>query len=153
MSISAARQSFDQGLAALAAEQPLRAVDLFLGAMQIEERQQIQRPDMRYLSYYGLGLARARMVTHTAVQACELAVRHDPTSPLLLLNLGRVYIMTGSPTRALACFEHGLTLDPGFQPLAHELKMHDRRSTPTIPFLRRSSAINQWMGQMRRKSA
>jgi tetratricopeptide (TPR) repeat protein len=149
MTVSAAERSFNKGLAALAAAQPLRAVDCFLEAMQIEERLQLRDPDMRYLSYYGLSLARANRATHLAFEACDLAARHDPSNPLLLLNLGRVLLLAGRRALALACFERGLRIAPDHLALKRELGRVDRRSPPPLRFLDRSHTLNRYIGRLR----
>ena len=63
MPIPAAEQRFNKGLAALADARPLQAIDCFLDAMHTERRHRVRRPDMRYLSYYGLSLARGNRAT------------------------------------------------------------------------------------------
>jgi len=108
MSIASAEVSFNKGLAALTDGRPLRAVDHFLDAMQIEQRLRSHRPDMRYLSYYGLSLARAQRALHAAIEACSLAVRREPKRAELLLNLGRVFRLAGRRDEALGCFERWL---------------------------------------------
>ena len=77
MSTTAAERSFTEGLAALAATQPLWAVDCFLEAMQSEERLRVRQPDMRHPSYYGLSLARASRAARAAFEACEPAAYRD----------------------------------------------------------------------------
>jgi len=149
MPVSDAQRSFNKGLAALAAAQPLRAVDCFLDAMQIEERLRVRQPNMRFLSYYGLSLARANRATNAAAEACELAARHDPRDPLLLLNLGRVRMLAGRRAEALECFKRGLRLVPGHAVLLQALKRGERRSVPLLPFLDRSNKLNRWVGRVR----
>ena len=149
MPVHSAERSFKMGLAALAEAQPLQAADCFLDAMQTEQRQRVRRPDMRYLSYYGLSLARASRVTHAALEACALAARHDPSNPLLQLNLGRVHLLMGRLPLALECFERGLRLAPDHRSLRLELGRVDRRSREVLSFLDRSHRLNRWMGKLR----
>jgi len=156
MPVSDAQRSFNKGLAALnkglaalAAAQPLRAVDCFLDAMQIEERLRVRQPDMRFLSYYGLSLARANRATNAAAEACELAAHHDPRDPLMLLNLGRVRLLAGRRAEALECFKHGLRLVPGHAVLLQALERGERRSVPVLPCLDRSNKLNRWVGRVR----
>jgi len=145
---TAAKKSFAQGLSALAAENPLRAADFFLEAMQTEERLGVRRPDMRYLSYYGLSLARAYRAAHAAIEACQLAVRHDPSNPILLLNLGQVQLLSGRRDAALASFRRGLKIAPGDHALREALDLAERRSSPTLRFLDRSNFLNRWIGRL-----
>jgi len=149
MPIPSAERHFKKGLAALADGQPLEAVDCFLEAMQTEQRKRVRHPDMRYLSYYGLSLARAHRVTHAALEACSLAVRHEPESPVLLLNLGRVYLESGRKSSALDCFERGLRLAPNHRALKRERSRVERRAQPCLPFLDRQHPMNRRLGRVR----
>jgi tetratricopeptide (TPR) repeat protein len=149
MPIPSAERSFREGLAALASARPLHAADRFLDAMQIEQRQGVHHPDMRCLSYYGLSLARAGQVAHAALEACELAVRDDPSDPVLLLNLGRVHLLAGRREAALPCFERGLRIAPDHRALRVELGRIDRRSRRMVRWLARSHPLNRWMGKLR----
>jgi len=149
MSVQFAEQHFSKGLAALAGERPLEAADCFLAAMQAEAGDGARRPDMRYLSYYGLSLAKASYATASAVQACELAYQTDPLHPALLLNLGRVYLLTGKTEQALACFERGIRVAPAHRALQRELARADRRHRPVFRFLDRSNPLNRWTGLLR----
>lgn len=149
MPVPLAERSFDKGLAALADAQPLHAVDCFLDAMQIEQRHRVRRPDMRYLSYYGLSLARAQRASHAALEACTLAVRHTPESPVLQLNLGRVHLIAGRLTTALECFEKGLKLSPGNTALLRQIRRVDRRAPRLLSFLNRNHPVNRWLGKLR----
>jgi tetratricopeptide (TPR) repeat protein len=149
MSVQFAEQHFAKGLAALAEERALEAADCFLAAMQAEAGDGARRPDMRYLSYYGLSLAKASYATASAVQACELAYQSNPLHPAVLLNLGRVYLLTGKTTQALGCFERGIRLAPSHRALLRELSRADRRRRPFFSFLDRSNPLNRWTGRMR----
>ena len=149
MPAASAKRSFDKGLAALADGRPLEAADSFLDAMQTQERLRVRRPDMRYLSYYGLSLARAHRALHAATEACSLALGHDPDSRVLLLNLGRVHMMAGRRSAALGCFERGLELAPHHRALARELARANRRASAPLTFLDRGHALNRWTGQAR----
>ena len=149
MPSASAERHFKKGLAALADEQPLRAVDCFLEAMQTEQRKQVHDPDMRFLSYYGLSLARGQQLTHAALEACLLAVRHEPESPVLLLNLGRVYLESGQKSRALDSFERGLRLSPGHRALQRQHARAERRARPCLPFLDRRHPMNRRLGRLR----
>jgi tetratricopeptide (TPR) repeat protein len=149
MPIPSAERSYHEGLVALAGARPLHAADRFLDAMQIEQRQGVHHPDMRCLSYYGLSLARAGHVAHAALEACELAARHDPSDPVLLLNLGRIHLLAGRLAPALHCFERGLRLAPDHRALRLELGRIERRSRRTVRFLTRSHPLNRWMGKLR----
>jgi len=56
---------------------PDGASELFQSAILIELQHGVRRPQMRYLSYYGLSRAQARGATPDTIQACETASRRD----------------------------------------------------------------------------
>ena len=59
MSVLSAESSFSQGLAAFSADRHAEAAEHFRTAMQIERQRGVRRPEARFLSYYGLSLARS----------------------------------------------------------------------------------------------
>lgn len=149
MTIPSAENNFKKGLVALGEGKPDEAASLFKSAMMIEREIEATRPQMKYLSYYGVSFAMAYGATHEALKACESAVKKDFLNANLFLNLGRVYLMAGKLTRALAAFEHGLKISPSHRALRTELAKIDRRSRPPIPFLSRSHPFNRWLGKLR----
>lgn len=149
MTIVTAENSFKKGLDALRDGRPEEAVASFKTAMQIEKEFGAGRPQMKYLSYYGVSFAQAYGANREALRACESAVKKDFLNATLFLNLGRVYLIAGKVTRALAAFEHGVRISPNHKELRAELAKADRRSTPPIPFLSRSHPLNAWLGKLR----
>jgi tetratricopeptide (TPR) repeat protein len=149
MRVLSAEQSYRKGLAALAESRPEDAADHFLAAMESEHARGARQPDVRYLSYYGLSLARAFEAGPDAVRVCEAAVQGDPTSSNALLNLGRVYLLMDRTEEALVCFDRGARLAPDHEALSRELGRVDRRSRPLLSWLDRSHALNRWTGRAR----
>ena len=149
MPILTAENYFLKGLAALSQGNPRQANTLFKAAMKIERDRLVTRPQMRYLSYYGLSLAMAKRPTRKAIKACETAAFEDFHDPNLLLNLGKVYMMAGKKTLALTIFEQGLLMAPDHRALTAELAGVDRRSSPTFSWLSRSHPLNHWTGRLR----
>lgn len=149
MAILSAENLFRKGLAALSEGDALEAQALFHAAIQAERRRGIRRPQMRYLSFYGLSLALAKGATSEAVRACEVAARSEQATADLFLNLAKVYQMAGKLTRALDACERGLLMDPSHPALRALLSRLDRRRRPPLPFLRRSNALNRWLGKVR----
>jgi len=149
MPILSAENAFRKGLGAMAEKHPEKASVYFRQALDLERERSKSRLDMRYLSYYGLSLAQAGLSTQIALQACKTAVFKQTGDPLLLLNLGRVYLLIGKPVRAMEAFERGLRIAPEHKALRMELAKIDRRSRPTVPFLDRSNPLNRWLGQRR----
>lgn len=149
MPILSAENSFRRGLVALVDGDPASATDHFHAAILIEVQHGVTRPQMRYLSYYGLSRAQAQGATAQAIQACETAARRDFFSPELLLNLGRVYLLAGKTTKALATFHRGLELSPSHKALLAEYAKIDRRETPPLTIVARSNPLNKMLGKLR----
>ena len=143
---NAADEIFRKGLVAYGSRDYESAADLFHRALDIDRRQDIHRPDMRYLSFYGLSLAQAGLSTQMALQACRKAARQQPDSPVLYLNLGRVYLLLGRRDAARKTFEDGLKLAPRHESLRKELAPIDRRNKPIVPALSRSNPVNYALG-------
>jgi tetratricopeptide (TPR) repeat protein len=149
MNILTAENHFRRGLAALVDGDSTVASDFFQSAILTEVQRGVKRPQMRYLSYYGLSRAQAFGATPQSIQACETAARRDFFNPDLLLNLGRVYLLAGKKSKAFAAFERGLTLAPSHKALLAELSKIDRRSPPPLGIVSRSHPFNKWLGKLR----
>lgn len=149
MPILSAENQFRKGLQSLVDGDPPSAAGFFHAAIQVERQRAVARPQMRYLSYYGLALAQANGASPEAIRACEAAARRDFFNPDLLLNLGRVYLLAGKTTRALATFEQGLRLAPSHPALRAELARIDRRQQPPVAFLPRNHSVNRLLGRIR----
>ena len=149
MTILSAENCFKKGLVALAAGRPAEASALFQAAMAIELERGVGRPQMRYLSYYGLSLASNRHPAREAVRSCEEAARKESFNPDMFLNLGKVYLRGGKHTRALDAFERGLRLDSRHRGIRAALAKVDRRSAPPLSRLARSHPINRLLGRLR----
>lgn len=149
MPILAAENCYKKGLVALAEGRPAEATAMFEAAMVIERERSVSRPQMRYLSYYGLSLAQAKRPNREAIKACETAAQVDFFAPDLLLNLGKVYLLAGKTTKALEVYERGLRIAPKYKALRLELQKVDRRQPPPIPRLSRNHVLNIWLGKLR----
>jgi len=149
MNILTAENHFRRGLTALVDGDATAASDHFQSAILTEVQRGVKRPQMRYLSYYGLSRAQAFGATPQSVQACETAARRDFFNPDLLLNLGRVYLLAGKTTKALVAFERGLELAPGHKGLRAEFTKIDRRAAPPLGIVSRSHPLNKWLGRLR----
>jgi len=149
MNILTAENHFRRGLTALVDGDAAVAADYFQSAILTEVQRGVKRPQMRYLSYYGLSRAQAFGATPQAIQACETAARRDFFNPDLLLNLGRVYLLAGKTTKALSAFERGLGLAPTHRGLLAELTRIDRRAAPPLGLVSRSHPLNKWLGRLR----
>ena len=74
MLIQAAEDSYKRGLRSLSNGRPLEALAWFEAAVELERRFDVERPQARYLSYYGLCLGLSGRHMHEAVRLCRGAV-------------------------------------------------------------------------------
>jgi len=142
-------EHFRDGLTALGAGRVSEASDHFRRAVAAEQRMGADRPQMRYVSFYGLSLALTKRATRTAIELCEKAAAHDSFDAVLLLNLGKVYLLSGRTSKALATYERGLLIDPSNKRLHAEMARLDRRAKPALPALGRDHVINRSLGRLR----
>ena len=149
MSLLAAERKFNEGLAALADSRHTQAAEHFRDAMQIEETRNASRRDMRYLSYYGLSVARAGGNSAIGVRACRDAAQQEPHRPIFLLNLGLAHLECGEPDRAFGCFRRGASLAPTHGPLRREMARLTRRMRPALKELGRNHIAHRWVHQIR----
>lgn len=149
MSVTGPKEPFEKGVRALAEGRAKEAVEYFETAITMERERGVVRPTMRYLSYYGLSVAMADRPTREAVRACETAASRDRFDALLLVNLGKVYLLSGQPTRALSAFERARRMDPTNPRIKRALARADRRGRPAIPFLGRDHRLNRSLGRLR----
>jgi tetratricopeptide (TPR) repeat protein len=142
MPILSAENNFKKGLAAFVDDNHVEAAMYFRRAMDIERQRHSHRPEMRYLSYYGLCLAKTARKTPQAIHACKTAVSREPHNPDLFVNLGKVYKVARQWSRARETFELGLSRHPGHGALLRELgELGDRR--------RSTGSARGWLGRLR----
>ena len=149
MSNLSAEKYYKEGLIAFKARAYKQAAPLFRQALDLDRDRGRKRPEMRYLSYYGLCLARAGLSQKQAIEACRTAVRQQGNDPLLFLNLARVYALNCKMEAAMEMYERGLCLTPADPVLRRELRNIDRRSRAIVPFLSRSNPLNHCLGKWR----
>ena len=150
MPILSAENQFKKGLTALVDHNYKDATVFFKRAIDVDLARNRNKPDLRYLSYYGLSLARAGMSTAEAITLCRQTVSRHKSHPVLWLNLGRVYAIAGKTQRALEAFDRGAQLAPGNRVVANELAQLERRSDPVLRMLPRSHPVNKALGKLRR---
>lgn len=107
------------------------------------------------LSYYGCLMAIVNNKPGEGVSICLKALKRlDETIPfgseffypVFYLNLGRAYLKADEKQEAVAAFYQGLKNDPDNKDIHEELvRLGNRRKLP-VPFLRRSHAINKYIG-------
>jgi len=138
-----------QGHALMRDREYTDAASCFRKAIELDRQRNKLRPDMRYLSYYGLSLAHAGLSKKVAIEACGSAAARQRKDPVLFLNLGRVYRLAGKRTLAMKAFESGLHIAPEHPVLLRELGLLNRRSKPVLPFLHRCHPLNRFLGRAR----
>ena len=74
MPILSAENQFKKGLAALVDHNYTDAAVFFKRALDLDRARNRRQPDLRYLSYYGLSLARSGRSIREAIQICRTAV-------------------------------------------------------------------------------
>ena len=119
MPVLSAENSFKKGLLAMVDDRYDEASACFRRAIDTL-RQRGDQPDWRYLSYYGLSMARSCHPDDDAIRVCETAATEE-SNAILYLNLGQVYLLAGKIPQALEAFEQGLRLEPGNRALREAL--------------------------------
>jgi len=115
--IAAARQAFEM--------QPLSAESVALYTVYLTEAGRAKeaadvlepymtavKPDLDVLTSRGMALAALKRPAE-ALATFERGRQTDPSNPLVLVNMGTVYLMTGDRARAREAFEAALEIDPG----------------------------------------
>jgi len=146
MPILAAEIHFKKGLAALVDHNYRDASEFFRRALEIDQARG-SRTDLRYLSYYGLSLAKSGATVGEAVRICRAAVSKDRAHPVLWLNLGRAYRAAGKTSLALEALARAASIAPDNAALARELAEVDRRGAPVLKTLAREHPLNVFLGK------
>ncbi len=144
-----AHQAFRDGMGALEKGAPAAAAARFRLALNLERQGHLRRRQLEYLSWFSLSTAMAHGVTPECIRACETAARRNLLDPDMQLNLGRVYLLAGRPTDALAAFERGLRLSPGHAALRAQRDDAERRAAPVIRGFPRAHPLNRILGHVR----
>lgn len=118
--------------------------------MAIEEKDTAQNlsgetPDM--LSLCGFGLAKNSRQFKKGVALCEKAIALDAQNTEHYLHLGRVHLLAGHKTRAIATFRKGLKIRKD-QRLILELQKIGIRKNPPFATLARTNILNIVAGKL-----
>ena len=133
MAILTAELNFKKGLLAIVDDDYERAARHFRSAIEIHEQRASDRPDWRYLSYYGLSIAKAYRANGAAIDACREAATRGTVNADLYLNLGKVYRLAGKSALAREAFERGLELEPGHPALQEEMRLLETTASVRVP--------------------
>jgi Tfp pilus assembly protein PilF len=110
-----ARYHFEKGLEHYARKDFHRAVQLFRLAVKIDDRK------AEYHRYLALALSRNPNWAKQAEQALLRAVELEPEHAETHYFLGRIYLDSGLPARAMSRFRESLRIDPDLKPARLEL--------------------------------
>ena len=148
MLVQAAEARFQRGLLALRAGRSLEALALFEAALELERRLGARTPQARYLSYYGLCLARDGSQTREGTELCRQAIALEFFNADLFWNYGSVLLFSDRRKEAFAAFVGGLSIQKNHQDILRELGRMGWRKRPVLAFLPRANPINVALGKM-----
>jgi tetratricopeptide (TPR) repeat protein len=152
MLVQAAETRFQRGLLAQKDGRGLEALALFEAALELEKRLGSRTPQARYLSYYGLALARDAGQLREGAELCRQAIALEFFNADLCWNHGRVLLLLGRRKDAFAAFIKGLSVQRNHQEILGELGRMGWRKRPMISFLPRANPINAALGRMFRST-
>ena len=110
---------------------------------------QLDPNSTRCLSYLGLALALAEKRYKEGEELCQLAIRKEFYHPTFYLNLGRLYLASGSKKRAIWALRKGLDVDRSDAGLLAMLASFGERSKRPITLLSRAHVVNKTIGKIR----
>jgi tetratricopeptide (TPR) repeat protein len=148
MLVRPAEESFFKGIGALQQGRGIEALALFEAAVVIEQRQRVDRPQARYLSYYGLCLGLEAKRLPDGIRFCRDAIDLEFYNADLCWNLGRLLMAAGERGEAFLIFQKGLRLHPGHTGILRELHRMGKRRRPSLRFLARSNLVNVLLGRL-----
>ena len=148
MLVQAAETRFQRGLAALGDGRGLEALALFEAALELDRRLGARTPQARYLSYYGLSLARDGSHLREGVDFCRQAIDLEFFNADLFWNYGRVLLLAERRKEAFTTFVKGLSVQKNHQEILRELSKMGWRKPPVLPFLPRGNALNIALGKL-----
>lgn len=149
MLVHAAEESFQKGMIALRLGRITEAQALFEAAIELERKMGTEKPQPRYVSYYGLCLGLRRENVHTALKFCREAAAAEEYNADMCCNLGRVLLRAGRRKEAHKTLAKGLRLQPDHRECRQALSTLGVRRPPVLPFLPRGNFLNVMLGRMR----
>ena len=85
------------------------------------------------------------------LKMCRRASQMAPAVPIVLVNLGRILVETGSRQEARKLFAQAYRIDNTSSPAALELSRLGVRKQPVFPFLHRGHVLNKYLGMLRHR--
>jgi tetratricopeptide (TPR) repeat protein len=120
-----------------------------LALMQLERLPADCRPPLAW-SYLGLCLARERRQYRRGQGLCQQALQQEPANSRHYLNLGRIYLLAGRKSLAIAAFRRGLKFGRD-RAIMDELKALGLRRAPVFSAFDRSHLVNRLAGRLRQR--
>ncbi len=148
MLVRPAEESFAKGIAALQQGRGIEALALFEAAVVMERRHGVERPQARYLSFYGLCLGLEAKRPAEGIRFCRDALALEFFNPDLCWNLGRLLVHAGERAEGYATFQKGLALEPRHAGILREVQRMGTRRLPPVQFLARSNPLNVALGRL-----
>ena len=133
-------------------EEGIRAVeagDTLLGLHHFEQIPQAEMSALE-LSYYAYCLACEHNETRRALDLAGEALNRDRNHPLVYLNVGRIYHISGGRRQAIDNFRLGIRIQRHPLLIRQLEKVAPRRSL-VLPFCRRSNPLNVLAGKVMAK--
>ena len=153
MLVQSAEARFQKGLQAMEAGRGVEALALFEAAIELERRQGAKTPQARYLSWYGLCLAREGNQKREGAELCRQAIGLEFFNADLCHNYGTVLLSLDRRRDAFQAFLKGLSVQRNHQGILRELARMGWRRRPVLPFLARSNPLNVALGRMLRSGS
>ena len=150
MLVQVAEERFQRGLVALRGGRSLEALALFEASLELERRLGARTPQARYLSYYGLCLARDGSQPREGAALCSQAIALEFFNADLYWNYGRVLLLSDRKKEAFGAFLKGLAVQRNHRNILREIERMGWRRRPVLRFLPRANAINIALGKLLR---
>ena len=138
MSNTEAEKLYIKGIEALDQNNILSALSYFEKALNIENSPTIS-------SYFAFCIAKERGQLSKAISLCEEAIKKEPNNSIHYLNLGKIYLLSKRRRNAIYIMRERLKYETN-QQIVEELKRLGSRSTPFVPFFKRSNFLNKYLG-------
>jgi Flp pilus assembly protein TadD len=142
-STESAEKEFAQALAALAAEDTLKALSHIERALQL-------RDFPGWYSFLGFCIAKERGQHRKGLELCLKSLEEEPDNPAHYCNLAQVHLVGGDKPAALQVLREGMAKGGGPE-LIKLLERLGKRNKPFFSKLSRSNPLNRFLGILLRR--
>lgn len=146
MTTGTSEENFKQGL------QLLKDNNLEKATRSFEKAYKEDKENAQYMSYYGMCAAMRWGEIGLGIELCTRAVKKDFFKTEYYINLAEVYLKADNKKGAITVLKKGLRFDPENDIIHEELVKLGARKNPILPFLKRSSQANRFLGIFFRKT-